>query len=75
MIFRFCNSYIEFGKIFTRYIPSVGGMLSLATTSMCPERIRSVIIIGATCAVLVALGAVYCAWKRKYRVPQQYSRA
>lgn len=28
--------------------PSVGGMLSLATTSMCPERIRSVIIIGAS---------------------------
>lgn len=29
--------------------PSIGGMLSLATTSMFPERVRSVIIIGASC--------------------------
>ena len=30
--------------------PSVGGMLSLATTAMFPEKVRSVIIIGASCA-------------------------
>ena len=30
--------------------PSVGGMLSLAITAMYPERVRSVIIIGASCA-------------------------
>ena len=30
--------------------PSVGGMLSLATAHMYPERVRSVIIIGASCA-------------------------
>ncbi|MCH5284767.1 MAG: homoserine O-acetyltransferase [Akkermansiaceae bacterium] len=30
--------------------PSVGGMLSLATTALYPERVRSVIIIGASCA-------------------------
>ena len=29
--------------------PSVGGMLSLATTHLYPERVRSVIIIGASC--------------------------
>ena len=30
--------------------PSVGGMLSLATAHMYPERVRSVIIIGASCS-------------------------
>lgn len=30
--------------------PSVGGMLSLAITALYPERVRSVIIIGASCA-------------------------
>lgn len=29
--------------------PSVGGMLSLATSALYPERVRSVIIIGASC--------------------------
>ena len=35
---------------FTIVGPSVGGMLSLATTALFPERVRSVIIIGASCA-------------------------
>ncbi len=30
--------------------PSVGGMLSLAFTSLYPERVRSVVIMGASCA-------------------------
>lgn len=54
--------------------PSVGGMLSLAISAMYPERVRSVIIIGASCAppiehklsvfeqvLAIELDAKYCA--------------